>query len=36
MCSIMCYVGGDKNISAFKEGFMKSKMRGPDDTKLSL
>ena len=34
MCSIMCYVGGDKNISAFKEGFMKSKMRGPDDTKI--
>ena len=34
MCSIMCYVGGDKNKSAFKEGFMKSKMRGPDNTNI--
>ena len=34
MCSIMCYEGGDKNKSAFKEGFMKSKMRGPDNTNI--
>ena len=32
MCSIMCYTGGIKNRSAFEEGFMKTKMRGPDDT----
>ena len=34
MCSIMCYVGGDKNKRAFKEGFMKTKMRGPDNTNI--
>ena len=32
MCSIMCYIKGDKSKSAFVDGFMKSKMRGPDDT----
>lgn len=34
MCSIMCYEGGDKNRSAFKEGFMRTKMRGPDATNI--
>ena len=32
MCSIMLYTDGLKNRGAFEEGFMKSKMRGPDDT----
>ena len=36
MCSIMCYIDGGKNKSAFAEGFIKSKMRGPDDTKIIL
>ncbi len=34
MCSIMGYIKGDRNRSAFEEGFFKSKMRGPDDTKI--
>lgn len=34
MCSIMGYVNGIKNRSAFEEGFFKSKMRGPDDTNI--
>ena len=34
MCSIMGYLKGDKNRSAFERGFFKSKMRGPDDTRI--
>ena len=34
MCSIMGYSGKDVSIEDFKKGFMKTKSRGPDDTRI--
>lgn len=34
MCSIMGYCGLDADYEAFREGFFRTKSRGPDDSRI--